>query len=204
MRKRLLGSASSSWLSPSLFLLWTCSTLWTGHRVCVPTVRAVAAEEASPPQRLLLSVTEQRKQEYISLVTANYPPITVRNFLRGYPLRLCSSCLRRCCSLSHSLLSIRDAHHQNDGDRDNSLPIWPFINRTLPPGSLDLTFDRIVDPTITVGDMDLTMLVRVLYLSDTSQQSVIQTRLQNLYDTGQLRFWLQEEEKYSTYWTEVL
>jgi hypothetical protein len=101
------------------------------------------------------------------------------------------------------LLSDRHAHQQNVGDRDNSLPLWPFVNRTLPAGSLDLAFDRIVDPTITVGDMDLTMLVRVLYLSSASQQAAIQTRLQNLYDVGQLRFWLQEGEKYSTYWTEV-
>jgi Flp pilus assembly CpaF family ATPase len=60
-----------------LFLFWICSTLWTGHHGCVTTVRAAAAEETAPQRLLSLSVTEQRKQEYISLAIANYPPITV-------------------------------------------------------------------------------------------------------------------------------
>jgi hypothetical protein len=93
---------------------------------------------------------------------------------------------------------------KNEGDRDNSLPIWPYINQPLPEGSLDMVLARIVDPTVTVGDMDLTQLVRVLYLSDATQQAAIQTRLQALYDSGQLRFWLQQGETHSTYWTEVL
>lgn len=88
-------------------------------------------------------------------------------------------------------------------DRDNSLPIWSFSNLALPDGSLDRAFERIASDTITVGDMDLTMLVRVLYLSDEAQQIEIQTRLQSMYDAGDLRFWLQQGETYSTYWTEV-
>lgn len=88
-------------------------------------------------------------------------------------------------------------------DRDNSLPIWTFQGQPLPEGALDRAFARITSDTITVGDMDLTSLVRVLYLSDEAQQVEIQTRLQSLYDNGDLRFWLEQGETYSTYWTEV-
>jgi hypothetical protein len=89
---RMLGRRGlSPWRQHALLLVVLLSfwTTWTGRNVVLVVVRAVAVvaeQEAStttkiqsiPHPRVLQSVTEQRKHEYINLALANYPPIMVR------------------------------------------------------------------------------------------------------------------------------
>jgi hypothetical protein len=86
---RMLGRRGlSPWRQHAVVLL-SCWTRWTGRNAEPVVVRAaavVAEQEASTTTtipsiehpRVLQSVTEQRKQEYIDLALAKYPPIMVR------------------------------------------------------------------------------------------------------------------------------
>lgn len=88
--------------------------------------------------------------------------------------------------------------------------MYAFEHQSIPDDSIAALIERIVSPQLTTGDMDLTLLVRVLQFVEPSVQTKIATALQTIYDSGELRLWLtdatttstKEGEDYNTYWTD--
>ena len=157
----------------------------------------VITEAASP--------SEDRKQFFIDTVLAEYPGSTANPCpCNNNSTNTVSPRIRPPRSCAEKAKDEYQGTNVVDG-RDPSIPIWPFVGMPLLDGALERISCRIVCQTSTTGDMDLTQLVRVLYLtSDTAIQTEIVSGLQAQYDSGELRFWLQPGESHYIYWSEQI
>lgn len=61
---------------------------------------------------------------------------------------------------------------------------------------------RLASKSISTIDFDLTIVIRNLYLCSQDLCNPTITLLQDLYDQGDLRFWISDGETLFVYWTE--
>lgn len=81
------------------------------------------------------------------------------------------------------------------------IAVFPFMGLPIPneDAALDDLLCRVVCDEQTTGDFSLTVVMRTLGHADSTLQTKILTRLQELYDAGDLRLWADTGEDHNMY-----